>query len=92
MTKKTLFLHYKKSYNAFFIISTFFLLSINDLNASILWNSTGKESTVQVKNETIRDVLNYAEKNSNYLFIYSEDLHDILDKKVSISLSNKKNQ
>jgi len=91
MTKKTLFLHYKKRVQCFLILSVFLMQPAFHVYSNTLEsNSQKNQSTGQAANQTIKDILNHIERNSKYIFIYSEDVHKILGNKVSISLSNKK--
>lgn len=44
---------------------------------------------VQANNETVKNVLNYIEKNSKYIFVYSEGVQDRLSDRVSVTLRNR---
>lgn len=57
---------------------------------SISWNSEEDLFSVQYENATVKDILDYIEKHSKYIFIYSENVKKNLNNKVSISVSNKK--
>ena len=57
---------------------------------TVKWNSEKDLFTVQSENSTVKDVLDYIEKHSKYIFIYSESVQKTLTNKVSISVSNKK--
>jgi len=57
---------------------------------SITWNSEEDLFSVQYENTTVKDILDYIEKHSKYIFIYSENVKKNLNNKVSISVSNKK--
>ena len=57
---------------------------------SISWNSEEDLFSVQYENTTVKDILNYIEKHSKYIFIYSANVQKNLNNKVSISVSNKK--
>ena len=46
--------------------------------------------SVQYENATVKDILDYIEKHSKYIFIYSANVQKNLNNKVSISVSNKK--
>ncbi len=60
---------------------------------SISWNSEEEDLfSVQYENATVKDILDYIEKHSKYIFIYSENVKKNLNNKVSISVSNKKNR
>ena len=56
---------------------------------SISWNSEDN-LFVQYENVTVKDILDYIEKHSKYIFIYSANVQKNLNNKVSISVSNKK--
>ena len=56
----------------------------------ISWNSEEDLFSVQYENTTVKDILDYIEKHSKYIFIYSEVVQKNLNNKVSISVSNKK--
>ena len=57
---------------------------------SISWNSEEDLFSVQYENATVKDILDYIEKHSKYIFIYSANVQKNLNNKVSISVSNKK--
>ena len=57
---------------------------------SISWNSEEDLFSVQYENVTVKDILDYIEKHSKYIFIYSANVQKNLNNKVSISVSNKK--
>lgn len=57
---------------------------------TVKWDSDGNMFTVQASSSTIRNVLNYIEENSDYIFVYDEDVQSYLGKQVNISLENKK--
>ena len=57
---------------------------------SISWNSEEDLFSVQYENATVKDILDYIEKHSKYIFIYSANVHKNLNNKLSISVSNKK--
>lgn len=91
MTKKTLFLHFTKKYLYFFILIIVFLFPFIDIQAgTVVWNQKNDDFTVQIANETIKDVLTQIEGKSNYIFVYSENVKPYLNIKINCSLSNKK--
>ena len=57
---------------------------------SISWNSEEDLFSVLYENVTVKDILDYIEKHSKYIFIYSANVQKNLNNKVSISVSNKK--
>nr|MDE6489565.1 carboxypeptidase-like regulatory domain-containing protein [Muribaculaceae bacterium] len=46
--------------------------------------------TMKSSGSTVRDVLNYIEKNSNYVFMYTEGVQQQLSKSVDVSVTDKK--
>lgn len=91
MVKKTIFLHLKKRLKLFCIINVFFMIPMSSFGTnSISWNSEEDLFSVQYENTTVKDILDYIEKHSKYIFIYSETVRKNLNNKVSISVSNKK--
>lgn len=91
MVKKTIFLHLKKRLKLFCIINVFFMIPMSSFGAnSISWDSEEDLFSVQYENATVKDILDYIEKHSKYIFIYSENVKKNLNNKVSISVSNKK--
>ena len=90
MTKKVVFLRTTKRLKFFLIFNVFFIIPLFALsNSAIAWNVNTNLFSVQVENVMVKDVLNYIEKNSNYIFIYSDEVQKILGNKVSVSVSNK---
>ncbi|WP_336528762.1 SusC/RagA family TonB-linked outer membrane protein, partial [Bacteroides acidifaciens] len=91
MVKKTIFSHLKKRLKLFCIINVFFMIPMSSFGAnSISWDSEEDLFSVQYENTTVKDILDYIEKHSKYIFIYSETVRKNLNNKVSISVSNKK--
>ena len=91
MVKKTIFLHLKKRLKLFCIINVFFMIPFSSFGTnSISWNSEEDLFSVQYENVTVKDILDYIEKHSKYIFIYSANVQKNLNNKVSISVSNKK--
>lgn len=74
----------------FFIISIFLSFSTTALSAAGSDVYTQKKSfTVKMENKTVKDVINYIENNSEFIFMYTKDLLNSLDNKVSINVDNK---
>ena len=46
--------------------------------------------TMKASDTTVKDVLSYIEKNSNYVFLYGEGVDNKLASPVNIQLNNKK--
>lgn len=91
MLKKKVLSDLKANICRFCMIGTCFLVS-NSVSGTttVKWDSDGNMFTVQASSSTIRDVLNYIEENSDYIFVYDEDVQSYLGKQVNISLENKK--
>lgn len=90
MTKKVIFLCLTKEFNFFLAFNVFFMISLSAFsNSTVTWNSETNLLSVQAENATIKDVLNYIEKHSKYIFIYSGGVQNTLESRVSISVSNK---
>ena len=49
-----------------------------------------KEFSIRANNKSVKEVLEYIKKNSEFVFLYSQDLLPILQKKVSFSVENRK--
>ena len=91
MVKKSIFLHLQKRLKLFCIINVFFMIPSSSFGTnSIRWNSEEDLFSVQYENTTVKDILDYIEKHSKYIFIYSANVQKNLNNKVSISVSNKK--
>ncbi len=91
MVKKTILLHLQKRLKLFFAINVFFMIPTSSFGETVItWDSKSDLFTVQSEDATVKDVLDYIEKHSNYLFIYSESVQKTLLNKVSISVSNRK--
>lgn len=56
----------------------------------VKWNAEENLFTVQATNSTVKDILNYIETHSDYVFVYSENVQKVLNNKVSISVVNRK--
>lgn len=77
----------RKSYVLFLLISIFF---ISESVASPLYPAKTyaeqKEFTVQVNDQTVKEVLAYIEANSEFVILYAKDLLPLLQSKVSIAI------
>lgn len=91
MVKKTIFSFLEKRLKYFCLISALFMIPLSSFGETIVsWDSERDLFTVQSANATVKDVLDYIEKHSKYIFIYSESVQKTLMNKVSIAVSNKK--
>lgn len=78
MVKKSIFLHLKKRLKLFCIINVFFMIPSSSFGTnSIRWNSEEDLFSVQYENTTVKDILDYIEKHSKYIFIYSANVQKI---------------
>ena len=91
MVKKTIFGHLQRRFAFLCALSVFLVIPFSVFGETVVrWDAETNLFTVQAENTTVKDVLNYIEKNSKYVFIYSEGVQKKLSEKVSISVSNKK--
>lgn len=76
----------KKTKNAIFLcLFLFLLLEVDVLHASTYAQS--KNFTFEVKQKTVKQVLDYLEKNSEFVFLYYKGALDI-NRKVSLSIKD----
>ena len=71
------------------IISIFFIFQPCFLHASTdgLY-AQEKMFTVKIENQTVKEVIDYIEKNSDFIFLYTQNSLGVLNKKVSIHAVN----
>ena len=87
MFKKTTFLHLKKRINFLGVMSIFLMIPCSVFGETVVkWNAEENLFTVQATNSTVKDILNYIETHSDYVFVYSENVQKVLNNKVSISV------
>ena len=60
--------------------------SVTDAKVTVKWNSRQDLFSIRAKDETVRNVFEYIEKNSNYIFIYEEAVESRLSTTVDVSL------
>ena len=92
MKKKTILHKWGKGIYAFLLSINFFLFLIvvpTQLLASEDY-AQQKEFSIRANNKSVKEVLEYIKKNSEFVFLYSQDLLPILQKKVSFSVENRK--
>lgn len=88
MVKKPIFLHIRKKVRFFLVLNTFFIIpNITFAESKIYWNAQTDVFSIQSMS-TIREVLDCIEANSDYIFVYSEEVNSRLSNKVSISTSD----
>lgn len=88
MVKKPIFLHIRKKVRFFLVLNTFFIIpNITFAESKIYWNAQTDVFSIQSMS-TIREVLDCIEANSDYIFVYSDEVNSRLSNKVSISTSD----
>lgn len=91
MVKKNVLSHFKTGFNRYCMVGACLMIPFSGFSVPMVkWNAESNLFTVQSTNSTVKDVLDYIESNSDYIFIYSEDVRSSLGKETSISVSNKK--
>lgn len=73
------------------IIAVFLTFPITPSQAAIPNSGVKKEQsfTVKLENQTVKEFINYIEKNSEYVFSYTKSVLALLEKKVSVRIENK---
>lgn len=90
MFKKTTFLHLKKRISLWGVMSVFLMIPTTVFGETVVsWNAEENLFTVQATNSTVKDILNYIESHSDYVFVYAENVQKVLGNKVSISVVNR---
>ena len=77
------------SINGFIALTMSFLFmsgSVADARVSVRWDVGQDLFSVRAKNETVRNVFEYIEKNSDYIFVYDEAVASNLSATVDINL------
>lgn len=78
-----------KTTRFFLLISLFLLFSIIPIQAYASESYAHQAVfTLHVENKTVKEVLDYIEKNSDFVILYSKDVLSELQKKISISVDN----
>lgn len=73
----------------FLFISIFlFLTTVPVYAGGVDMYTQQKTFTVKLENKTVKDVINYIEKNSEFVFMYSKNSLDILNKQISLQVDN----
>lgn len=91
MVRKTVLSHLTTHFHRYCMVGACLLIPFSGFGVPVVtWNAESNLFTVQSTNSTVKDVLDYIEANSDYIFVYSEDVQGSLDGKVSISVSDKK--
>ena len=88
MKKKAIPCHKAGRITSFFLLISIFLL-IPSITTPIYAAKTYAQQTVftlHTSNKTVKEVLEYIEKNSEFVVLYSKDLLPVLQKKVSIPI------
>ena len=90
MKKKTIPCQKGGSITPFFLLISFFLLLVV-IPPSLYASESYAQQTVftaRFENKSVKEVLNYIEKNSEFVILYSKDLLPILQKQVTVSVNN----
>ena len=78
MVKKPIFLHIRKKVRFFLVLNTFFIIpNITFAESKIYWNAQTDVFSIQSMS-TIREVLDCIEANSDYIFVYSDEVNSRL--------------
>lgn len=88
MKKKAIPCHKAGRITSFFLLISIFLL-IPSVNTPVYAAKTYAQQTVftlHSSNKTVKEILDYIEKNSEFVILYSKDLLPVLQKRVSISV------
>lgn len=88
MKKKAIPCHKAGRITSFFLLISIFLL-MPSITTPVYAAKTYAQQTVftlHASNKTVKEVLEYIEKNSEFVVLYSKDLLPVLQKKVSISI------
>lgn len=88
MKKKAIPCHKAGRITSFFLLISIFLL-IPSINTPVYAAKTYAQQTVftlHSSNKTVKEILDYIEKNSEFVILYSKDLLPVLQKRVSISV------
>lgn len=88
MKKKAIPCHKAGRITSFFLLISIFLL-IPSITTPVHAAKTYAQQTVftlHAADKTVKEVLEYVEKNSEFVVLYSKDLLPILQKKVSVSI------
>ena len=71
----------------FLFISIFlFLTTVPVYAGGVDMYTQQKTFTVKLENKTVKDVINSIEKNSEFVFMYSKNSLDILNKQISLQV------
>lgn len=88
MTKKE-FWHMRKRFTLLFATG-FMLMPLSAMDKMPVTENTNLDLlTIQADNQTVKEVLDYIEKNSKYIFIYSEGVQDRLFSRVSMTFRDR---
>lgn len=89
MANKDLVFCHRTKKNTFWIyFLVLALLPISSISAISQDYVQEKSLTVKLENKTVKEVLDDIEKNSSFIFMYSKELLNVLDKVVTIQVEN----
>lgn len=92
MKKKTIPCQKAGRITPFFLLISIFLLLPSVTTPTYATETYAQQTvfTLHAENKTVKEVLDYIEKNSEFVILYSKDLLSILQTKVSVSVTNQK--
>ncbi|RVT77495.1 SusC/RagA family TonB-linked outer membrane protein [Flavobacterium sufflavum] len=76
------------SLRIFSVLITIFLLAENVSAKSAVSYSQETNISISVKNKELKNVFREIEKKSQFIFIFNDDMNDLLKKKVSLTVKN----
>lgn len=90
MNKNGILYHWaKKKTYLFLILSIFYLSQVSLLQAAeVDMYMQEKIFTVKMENKTVKEILRNIEEDSEFIFMYANNLLHVLEKKVSIQVEN----
>ena len=86
--KDLVFCHRTKKNTFWIYFLVLALLPISSISAISQDYVQEKSLTVKLENKTVKEVLDDIEKNSSFIFMYSKELLNVLDKVVTIQVEN----
>lgn len=93
MKKKTTSSRMKGYFISLYLLISVFLVMEGTLFPLYAVNNRGAESGQKVTTaQTVKDVFNFIERNSDFVFLYSKGVLSELEKKISMNMSGKKSR
>ena len=75
--------------SALLLISPAVCMATANNTQTARWHEQHVTNTVANNMYTVKNVLNYIEKNSNYVFVYNEEVQKMMSNKVSVNLDGR---